>query len=327
MKPKIYKFSTSRQGYGGNIYERYVNDAIRENFDLEVIDLSFRTKGWFRLLEFPLYILMLAYHSSFKKGFLIRNFQTSFLPLRKNGGLTIVFHIDETLSPIGSKVFQKIVEYLFFLFSRKSDPIVVISESWKKYFEGRGFTNVHLIYCPYEVENYPPDPELVASMRSRLSTGDKPLIYIGNPQPKKGADLVYEALGNKDFDLVLSGEGSLDLPLPKAKLSFDEYLALLSACDLVITFSQFLEGWCRVAHEAVLCGTPVIGSGLGGMRELLEKTNQVECKNPGELKEKVHEILRNRPQITSETQAWARSFTIGKFNQDWKELINSLAIH
>ena len=34
--------------------------------------------------------------------------------------------------------------------------------------------------------------------------------------------------------------------------------------------STFKEGWCRVLHEAAIHGTPILGSGLGGMRELLQ---------------------------------------------------------
>ena len=34
--------------------------------------------------------------------------------------------------------------------------------------------------------------------------------------------------------------------------------------------SEFKEGWCRVLHEAAIHSTPILGSGLGGMNELLE---------------------------------------------------------
>ena len=39
---------------------------------------------------------------------------------------------------------------------------------------------------------------------------------------------------------------------------------------LAIAMSTFKEGWCRVLHEAAIHGTPILGSGLGGMRELLQ---------------------------------------------------------
>ena len=54
---------------------------------------------------------------------------------------------------------------------------------------------------------------------------------------------------------------------------------LLSCCDIVISFSEFPEGWNRVAHEALLTKTPVIGSGQGGMNELLNKSGQIICRD------------------------------------------------
>ncbi|MCB0386235.1 MAG: hypothetical protein KDD43_12655, partial [Bdellovibrionales bacterium] len=183
---KIQKFSTSRRGYGGNVYERYVDRVLSKHFRHEPIDLSFHLKGWFRLIEFPVYVLRLLLTSLFPNGFLIRNFQTSFLPLKKKHGLTIVFHIDETLSPLASRIFQRGVERLFFLFARKSDPIVVISKYWKKYFEDRGFTDVHLIYCPYELELYEISDEEIEDFKRRFGLGDKPMVYIGKKKKKKG---------------------------------------------------------------------------------------------------------------------------------------------
>ena len=46
---------------------------------------------------------------------------------------------------------------------------------------------------------------------------------------------------------------------------------LLQAASVAVTMSKFNEGWCRTAHEAMLCKTPVVGSGMGGMGELLEE--------------------------------------------------------
>ena len=62
------------------------------------------------------------------------------------------------------------------------------------------------------------------------------------------------------------------------KLSFQEYLILLKASTVVLTMSLFKEGWCRVAHEALLLGTPVIGSGAGGMTEVLAQGGGIICE-------------------------------------------------
>ena len=57
--------------------------------------------------------------------------------------------------------------------------------------------------------------------------------------------------------------------------------------------SKFQEGWCRTAHEAMLLKTPVVGSGFGGMSELLEGGGQIICDNFNDLKEKIEYLLGN----------------------------------
>ena len=57
--------------------------------------------------------------------------------------------------------------------------------------------------------------------------------------------------------------------------------------------SKFLEGWNRTAHEAMLCRTPVIGSGTGGMRELLLGGQQIICEDIKTLPEIVDYAIKN----------------------------------
>ena len=77
------------------------------------------------------------------------------------------------------------------------------------------------------------------------------------------------------------------------KLSFQEYLILLKASTVVLTMSLFKEGWCRVAHEALLLGTPVIGSGAGGMTEVLAQGGGLSCERAENL-EKVERFLKGQ---------------------------------
>ena len=91
--------------------------------------------------------------------------------------------------------------------------------------------------------------------------------------------------------------------------------------------SKFKEGWCRTAHEAMLLKTPVIGSGLGGMRELLEGGNQMVCENFNSLKEKVKYLLDHpelREKIGEDGYNFAKDFTSGRLAKDWLELIHKI---
>ena len=84
--------------------------------------------------------------------------------------------------------------------------------------------------------------------------------------------------------------------------------------------SKFKEGWNRTAHEAMLCKTPVIGSGLGGMRELLEGGGQIICEDFGDLKERVCYVLEH-PELGEAGYGFAKQFTVKRFEEEWLNLI------
>ena len=137
----------------------------------------------------------------------------------------------------------------------------------------------------------------------------------------------YEALKDLNVFLITTGRKDVDIPAKHFDLSYSEYLKLLTASSLVVTMSQFKEGWCRTTHEAMLCKTPVIGSGAGGMKELLEGGGQIICDDFSVLKEKVREILMDknyRNQLGEKGYDYAKNFTIDKFNQEWISVIKDI---
>jgi len=96
---------------------------------------------------------------------------------------------------------------------------------------------------------------------------------------------------------------------------------------MVIAMSKFKEGWCRTAHEAMLLKTPVIGSGLGGMQELLEGGKQIVCKDFKNLKEKAEYLLKHteiKNEIGQNGYYFARKFTSERFESEWLNLINDI---
>ena len=91
--------------------------------------------------------------------------------------------------------------------------------------------------------------------------------------------------------------------------------------------SKFKEGWCRTAHEAMLFKTPVIGSGVGGMRELLKGGNQIICKDFNELKEEVKILLENleeRAKMGERGYNFVKDFTLERFNKEWRDTIKKI---
>lgn len=318
------RFSTSKKGYGGNIYEVMVDRALEKSFDHEIISRPTRFKGFLRLLEAPSLFFSWFKFSKRTDAFLIRTYQMALFNYKKKG-LTIIYHIDASHSPVLAWLFQKLIEVIFFFRHQVNEPIVVIAEYWKEYLAQRGYKNLHLIYCGYDLKDYQITDSDVEAFRKKHHLEGKKLIYIGNPQKKKGADICYEVLKDSPYTLVTSGVKDLDLPVLHLDLSFRDYICLLKASEVVLTMSQFKEGWNRVAHEAMLVGTPVIGSGMGGMREPLEGGKQIVCEDPKRLPQMIDQALRNRAEIVTSGKVYAEQFSVEKFECDWQILIKRLA--
>jgi glycosyltransferase involved in cell wall biosynthesis len=162
------------------------------------------------------------------------------------------------------------------------------------------------------------DGEILKFKKIRLE--EKPILYLGNCQRIKGVAEAYGQLKDLDVHLVTSGRKEVDIPTLNLNLNYKDYLLLLKASSAVITMSKFKEGWNRTAHEAMLCKTPVIGAGLGGMRELLEGGGQIICEDFNRLKQDVAYVL-DHPELGERGYAFARQFTIERFNREWLNLI------
>ena len=296
-------------------------DAIGHKYDIEKLRYQFQWRKPFRYFE--IFNLILFYIKSAKnKPLIIRNLETCLWPSRAKT-IYLVFHVDWHASGFFSKFIQIWTWVVFRYFTPKNQPVVVISKYWQDFLEKKGFTNIHLIYCAFDSQRYAVSEDEVKSFLKNNQLENKKIVYIGNPQFKKGADIVYEALKNMDVELVCSGEGDLDIPVRRLKLDFGQYLSLLKASSLVITLSRFKEGWNRVAHESLLLGTPVIGSGRGGMGELLGSTGQkiIDPDNSVGLQSEVCNYLNTKPIISSEAFNYLRSFDKDRFQKEWMKLI------
>jgi glycosyltransferase involved in cell wall biosynthesis len=74
----------------------------------------------------------------------------------------------------------------------------------------------------------------------------------------------------------------------------------------------------------MLVGTPVVGSGAGGMEELLLGGGQIICKDPQNIKECVTEALLKASSMIKTGKEYAQQFSKEQFEQEWQELISKL---
>ncbi len=317
----MIRVTTSSKGYGGSIYERYIDRVFANHPDYSVVGYRFRLKGLFRILELPFYLYFCWSFSRNKDFFVIRNFNTAFFPFfNESQGITIVFHVDETGSGFLGSMFQKLLEKLFFARQRFGEKIVVIAKFWKDYFIQKNYRSVTLIYCPYDMESYEVTQAEVTDFKKKYNLSDKPIFYLGNPQAKKGFLGSYAALKSFPAYLVTSGEGELKHLARHMFLGFREYLTLLKSAQIVVTMSEFKEGWCRVAHEALLLGTPVIGSGRGGMGELLKEGGGLVCHDFQQLPDLVNKITSQQVAVSINEQ-YLKSFIFENFARDWEHIV------
>ncbi|HRH65940.1 MAG TPA: glycosyltransferase [Bacteroidia bacterium] len=237
----------------------------------------------------------------------------------------MIHHIDDVLGKSSVKhawYFGRLKRRLV-----KLDMVITVSAFWKSYLENLGCRNVRVIYNSFDSASCSVKPEAVESFkRTHDIPSDKPLVYIGNASRQKGVYEVYEALRNEPYYLVMSGpqNHAPDLPVKYVKVDHDEYLTMLTASAAVITFSKMIEGWNRIAHEALLCGTPVIGSGVGGMRELLEGAGQKIVTEAGGLSVALQDVIMNRTALAEKGRNFVSRYDMSYFRHAWLEAMAEL---
>jgi glycosyltransferase involved in cell wall biosynthesis len=298
-----------------------VIDTLTKNFDLKVIDKSFRGS----VLSYPRTFLELFSLKGYSDLWIRDTYSTISLRRDRTSGknLLLFYHLDRTVSRY--PLLRAVLDKMFYDSLNQLDHIVVISEYWKEHFNSLGYDNVKIIYCGFNIDEFVFTQEEIDEFRNRFNLTSKPIIYIGNPQIAKGVLDVYRVLKDMDVHLVTSGKCRINLPsrIINLDLPYKDYLRLLKASSAVVTMSKFREGWCMVTHEGMLCKKPVIGSGLGGMRELLENGKQIVCEDIGKLRGYVEQVMDDET-LGEKGYEYAKQFTMERFENEWVNFIRGI---
>ncbi len=320
----------SPKKYGGTVYGDQTKEALSENIDLEVLGVEgkhFKNR-YFKTLESLYYLTKLEG----KKDLWIRDFfSTVTMPLDKTQGknLTIIHHVGFFTFPLIAKIPYFILERIFFRNLRKVDAILTISEYWKNYFLERGYPNVYKVYCGFDLSNFNISEQEVADFKKRYNLEEKPIVYLGNCQKAKGVVDSYNALKGLDVHLITSGAQQVRIPAKNFHLGYREYLTLLKASSVALIMFKVREGWSITAHESMLLRTPVIGTDLGALKELLGEGKQIICKDFKNLRENVEYLLNHpeaRKKMGEDGYNFAKDFTLERFKKEWINVVSEVLL-
>lgn len=306
---------------GGNAYELEAMRALATRFDVSADPAAIRDAK--RVIP---YALGLHAHRPRHCDLLIKNTQALMWgPLRvAPREVAVIHHIDWDLAATTLSwrwYFSRLIQRL-----RRMTAVVAVSEYWREQLLRRGCRRVEIVYNAFDLSEFEFAPgEVEATVRRFGLSTDKPLVYIGNAARSKGVEEVYGALRDAPFTLFMTGhDPDTDIPVPCLNLERRDYLCMLKASSVVLTMSFMLEGWNRVAHEAMLCGTPVVGSGSGGMRELLLGGGQVVHPGGYSLREVVEAVIMRRGELGETGRAYASRLNSDYFTRAWLALADDL---
>jgi glycosyltransferase involved in cell wall biosynthesis len=326
---RIHVLFTSRKRYGGTIYQEYLSSALSLRHTVVNENIGISASGVSRFLAGLRYLLAMV-RSSRRDGFdvAVKPIQAAFFPHKAPAKtVVVVHHIDTRYSSFPARWYQNAMYRALRRNRNRIARVLAVSQFWKSFLEEHGFSNVSVAYNFLNPEDFAISPERIKEFRERHFPADKRIYYLGNPLPKKGYHLAYEALKDQDAYFVVTGNGTVsNSRIVHLDLSYADYLCLLSVADVVVTMSLFNEGWCRVAHEAMMCGTPVIGSGYGGMGELLAGGRQIILP-PNRIEElpvAVERVLADHQTYSQDAQSFASSFTHERFVSEIHAAIDAM---
>ena len=307
---------------GGNAYDVHAAWAIAKDLNMEVSDAAILRrdeqllKYWLRMRkDHPIADLIISEPYPIVFGMRVKGIPS----------IGMIHHIDDNLGKSSIKhawYFNRLKRRL-----QKLDLVVTVSSYWRDYLENLGCKNVKIIYNAFEPSDYQISEQEIIKFKAEYGIPEgKPLIYAGNANRLKGIYEVYNALKDQGYHLLMSGSRNqaADLPVQYLHLDRKSYVSMLHACDLVITMSKMTEGWNRIAHEALLCGTPVIGSGIGGMKELLNGGGQLIISQEKDLPDAVKEVLHRSVWYVENGKRFIEQFDMEYFRAEWNHTINEL---
>lgn len=160
-----------------------------------------------------------------------------------------------------------------------------------------------------------------AEVRSSLGLPEDTalIVSVARLAPQKSLEVLFDALKllHNDAHLAVIGEGPLRSDLERYArsaglgskihlLGFRDDVADYIAAGDAFCLSSIWEGVPLAAQEAILLGTPVVGTDVGGMRELVSNKvsgRLVPTRDPEALAAALDEVVGDRARAEAYTEA------------------------
>lgn len=322
LQRSILFFCFASKKYGGGVYESILSRLLRDHYGGR-IEVAVRGENKLtKLLYLFISILKLRFGSKYQVC--IRSFHLCFFFRKDVKNIVILHHYDPTAGRLLVRLHNRICFWFLCKNQKRIHTVIVVGKYWEKEMQKLGF-NTHTIYNSFDINKYKVTDYEVSSLKKKYSLSNKPIAYVGNSSKDKGIIQTRDALADLDAQLVSTGV--LNQTVAGVKnlgfISYKEYIILLAASDIVITMSTFAEGWCRTAHEAMLVKTPVVGSGAGGMQELLEGGEQ-KIADFNSLQTHAKSMIsnpRHRAEAGEKGYKYASGYTLHRFETELKTLM------
>lgn len=177
------------------------------------------------------------------------------------------------------------------LVEKKVDKIIGISQAVLNRFNEQKYSNkLCVIYNGVDCDDFfPVESKSEKKAQLGLDNSKKTLVYVGRIEERKGTfDLLNAVkhlinIGRTDFELLLIGEEPPENPVDEISkeinnTNLSDYVRKIGqksnvvdwiqAADMLILPSHS-EGMGRAILESMACGTAVIGTNIGGIREAI----------------------------------------------------------
>ena len=243
--------------------------------------------------------------------------------------ICVAHHYDPSVFKGIKRIYIKLSHWLFIFQSPRVAVVVSCSKYWSRYYEAEGFKNAITIFNGFDIKSM--DHSIVAldnsSVLQRVNLLSKKYLHLGSYGIAKGQKIAIKCLKDHELPMIVTGFSKTLLANDLQRIhyinaSFNEYNILLKNAKAAICMSEFKEGWCRVLHEAAIHGTPILGSGLGGMNELLELGGFMPS-TVGTLSDDL-DIRIKEGSLSNDKVNSYRAFTLERFYEAWRFCVSEL---